>query len=96
MQNTKVKEKKKGKNNGWQWKRRRPMVSCSPLCSVSVLLLWTMKNAEDGGEEEGEGKEEEQWLAVEMTETNGELRELFSTMLYFCSSSSSDSGECRR
>jgi len=56
-----------------------------------------MENAEDGGEEEGEGEEEEQWLAVETTEASGELRELFSTMLYFCSSSSSsNSGECRR
>jgi len=55
-----------------------------------------MENAEDEGEEEGEGEDEEQWLAVETTEASGELRELFSTMLYFCSSSSSNSGECRR
>jgi hypothetical protein len=37
---------------------------------------------------EGEGEEEEQWLAVETTEADGELRERRSTVLYFCSSSS--------
>jgi hypothetical protein len=52
------------------------------LCSASVLLLLTVENAEDGGEEE------EQWLAVKTAEASGELRELLSTVLYLCSSSS--------
>jgi hypothetical protein len=37
-----------------------------------------MENAED----EEEGEEEEQWLAVETTEVGGELRDLLSTVLY--------------
>jgi hypothetical protein len=52
-----------------------------------------MENAEDEGE--GVGEKEEQWLAVEMAEAGGELRELLSTVLYFCSSSS-NSGECKK
>jgi len=52
-----------------------------------------MENAEDEGE--GVGEKKEQWLAVEMAEAGGELRDLLSTVLYFCSSSS-NSGECRR
>jgi hypothetical protein len=43
-------------------------------------------NAE--GEGEGEEKEEEQWLMVGTTKTGGELREMLSTVLCFCSSSS--------
>jgi len=38
---------------------------------------------------------EEQWLTVGTAEASGELRELLSTVLYFCSFSS-NSGECRR
>jgi len=52
-----------------------------------------MENVEDEGE--GVGEKEEQWLAVEMAEAGGELRELLSTVLYFCSSSS-NSGECKK
>jgi len=40
-----------------------------------------VENAEDKGEEEGKGEEEEQWLVVETAETSGELRELLSTVL---------------
>jgi len=50
-----------------------------------------MEHAEYKGEREEEG--EEQWLAVEMAKADGEL---LSTVLCFCSSSSSDNGECRR
>ena len=39
-----------------------------------------MENAEDEGEGEG-GEDEEQWLAVEIAEVGGELRELLSTVL---------------
>jgi hypothetical protein len=52
-----------------------------------------VENVEDEGE--GEGEEEGQWLAVGTTKADGELRELLSIVLYFCSSSL-DSGECRR
>jgi hypothetical protein len=64
MQKTEGKKKEKGKrkSSGWRWKQRRPVVSwesCSPLCSISVLLLLrTVKNAEDEVEGEEEGKEE--------------------------------------
>jgi hypothetical protein len=54
-----------------------------------------VENVEDEGEGEGEGEEEGQWLAVGTGKAGGELRELLSTVLYFCSSSL-DSGECRR
>jgi len=50
-----------------------------------------MEHAEYKGEREEEG--EEQWLAVEMAKADGEL---LSTVLCFCSSSSSDNGKCRR
>jgi hypothetical protein len=33
--------------------------------------------------DEGEGEEEEQWLAVETMEAGGELRDLLSTVLYY-------------
>jgi len=34
----KMKEKEKGKRNssGWQWKRRRPVVNCSPLFTCNM------------------------------------------------------------
>jgi len=32
----KTKEKGKGKRSGWRWKRRRPVVSCSPLFACNV------------------------------------------------------------
>jgi hypothetical protein len=45
----------------------------------------------DNAEGEGEGEEEEQWLVVGTMKAGGELREMLSTVLCLCSSSS-DSG----
>jgi len=50
-----MKEKKKGKSNGWRWKRWRPVVNCSPLFTCRTMV----ENAEDEGEgerERGRGK----------------------------------------
>jgi len=77
-----MKEKDKGKSSAtmMDWgtveSRRSVTLYCSRCRTVESSL----------NEWKGEGEEEEQWLAVETTKADGELRELRSTVLYFYSS----------
>ena len=64
MPKTKEKEKEKGKgkrramassgNDGGRWLTEGAALHYALLCFVFVLLLWTVKNAKDEGEREGE------------------------------------------
>jgi hypothetical protein len=63
MQKTKEKEKGKRKSSGWRLKRRRPVVSCSPLftCNVNNGECRTRRRRGRGRVVAGSGNGEGRW-----------------------------------